>query len=104
MSEALYVHRSALGTLPRELRDACKVAESIAQVPWIPTVFNIARRSEIVTLLSYPEFDIDPHPALAAYVVVDSGRFVRKVDCTQWVNSRNTPSQGTLCCFRLSSI
>ncbi len=86
MPDALYIHRSALATLPPELRRECEAAARICPVPLEPTVFKISRRLKRVTLLSYPAFEVDAHPSLAAYAVVENGCVTNLVDCSSRKN------------------
>jgi len=66
LPDALYVHLSAINMLPAELR----IYEGCARI--LPgrvegaTIVKFSRREPKVTYLLYPNFDIDPHPALAA--------------------------------------
>ena len=68
---ALYVHTSTVGRLPAVLR----VYEGCAQV-FIGTVedaniIKLAHVDAAVSYLTYPDFDRDPHPALAESLHVD---------------------------------
>lgn len=62
---ALYVHRSALPELSPELRvyEGCAQA-LLGDVPGA-TVIKLGRREPTISYLAYPDFDRDPHPALA---------------------------------------
>ena len=86
MPDALYVHRSALVTLPLALRRECEEAERMCRLTWTPDVFKISRNRKRVTLLSYPEFAEHAHPALEAYAVVESGKTTRLVNCAGRAN------------------
>jgi predicted Rdx family selenoprotein len=73
-----YLHFTALGELPKRARERVYAAGRIAGEPdWNVVKFGA---NDTVSLLLYPTFDEQPHPALYGYVNVDvdAGR-VRRV-------------------------
>lgn len=87
LPNAVYVHASALATLPPVLR----VYEGCAQV-LVGTVddaslVKLSRTERKVSYLSYPEFDRDPHPVLASSLRADLRSFdVRHRDFRSFAN------------------
>ena len=73
LPDHLYVHRSAIGELPDVLQALVSAAEELAPIPY--ELVKIARDGRTVSLLSYPDFMTDPHPALAhsTLVQLDTG-------------------------------
>lgn len=67
--EALYVHAQALHTLSPLLRVYVGCAEALTGQVEGATLLKINRLKPQVAFLVYPDFDKDPHPALAASVV-----------------------------------
>jgi DNA phosphorothioation-associated putative methyltransferase len=86
---SLYVHDSALPLLPSILRvyEGCArwLVGDIADV----TLVKLATDQPRVSYLSYPEFDIDPHPNLHRSTVVRVGRL--DVAVRDYTASRNPP-------------
>jgi DNA phosphorothioation-associated putative methyltransferase len=68
--EALYVHRSAWPALPLGHRVLITKAAAAAR-HHTATLAKIRHDGRGVSLLDYPEFDHDPHPALAKAYTVD---------------------------------
>lgn len=68
--QALYVHRTALADLSPELRvyEGCARA-LVGDIPEA-TLIKLGRREPVVSYLSYPTFDKDPHPALSTSYTV----------------------------------
>jgi DNA phosphorothioation-associated putative methyltransferase len=68
---ALYVHKDAYSFLPAILKvyEGC-ARRLVGDVPGA-NVIKLHRDSKKVSYLSYPEFDLDPHPALSRSDVVD---------------------------------
>jgi DNA phosphorothioation-associated putative methyltransferase len=84
---ALYVHESAVESLPPLLRlfEGCARAY-IGRVNGA-NVIKLSRSQFRVSYLSYPDFEMDPHPALAASVRVDLQTFrVKSRDFTGYIN------------------
>jgi DNA phosphorothioation-associated putative methyltransferase len=87
LPEALYVHESALESMPPLLRlfEGCARAY-IGRVDGA-NVIKLSRFEFKVSYLSYPEFYADPHPALTASVRVDLQTFrVKSRDFTGYSN------------------
>ena len=70
MPAALYVHTEALAELPVLLRLYEGCARGYAGTVPEANVVKLGRREPKISYLSYPEFERDPHPALAASVAV----------------------------------
>ena len=68
-AEALYVHERALTTLSPLLRVYVGCAEALTGRVEGTTLLKINRLKPQVAFLVYPNFDKDPHPALAASIV-----------------------------------
>lgn len=68
----LYLHRSALGTLPAELLELVEGALELAGREELEaaTLVKIDRSGEAVSFLAYPGFDELPHPPLVRSVTV----------------------------------
>ncbi len=75
MPDALYVHESALPALPPELRvfEAC--ARRFLGGSEGANLVKLRFDSPLVSYLSYPDFDKDPHPRLARSLRVDLRTF-----------------------------
>lgn len=86
---ALYVHADALQHLPALL----KIYEGCAKriIGHIPeaNIIKLHRDSKKVSYLSYPDFDTDPHPAIAESFIVDLTD--RKYKRMKWTSSQNKP-------------
>jgi DNA phosphorothioation-associated putative methyltransferase len=87
--DALYVHESALPHLSPILRifEGCARAY-IGRVERANLV-KLSRREPKIAYLSYPEFESDPHPALATSVAVHFQTF--KVRFSDYRDRRNPP-------------
>ena len=87
--QALYVHRSALEALSPMLRmyEGCARA-FLGQVPEANLV-KLARGAASVSYLYYPEFEKDPHPALAWSLTVNLRSF--RVRRTRFWERENRP-------------
>ncbi len=89
MPTSLYVHTDAIAELPILLRlyEGC-ARRYLGSVPGA-NVVKLGRTERKVSYLSYPNFDDNPHPALAASVSVDLQTF--RVRQRQYANDRNPP-------------
>jgi DNA phosphorothioation-associated putative methyltransferase len=70
-AEALYVHVTALDELPPVLRVYEGCAQVIAGRVPDATIVKLRRDKPKISYLAYPDFDEDPHPALAESVIAD---------------------------------
>lgn len=86
---ALYVHVSALHLLPTELRLYEGCARGYIGSVEEATVVKLCRDEPRVSYLAYPDFDDDPHPALASSLAVPLQTF--RIDNRDYTNSRNRP-------------
>lgn len=66
LPDALYVHASSINALSPELRVYEGCARVLTGRIEGATIIKLSRREPKVTYLLYPDFDRDPHPALAA--------------------------------------
>lgn len=89
MPRALYVHVDAVAELPILVRlyEGC-ARGYIGTVP-AANIVKLTNNEPKVSYLSYPEFDRDPHPALAASVSVNLQTF--RVRQRHYVGDRNPP-------------
>lgn len=86
---ALYVHSDALGELPALLQVYEGCARVLVGTIDEANLLKLSRAGDQVSYLSYPDFDDDPHPALAdAYTVDVRGLEVRH---RRYSNHRNPP-------------
>ena len=86
---AIYVHESALGSLPPLLRLYEGCARSYIGRVEGTNLIKLHTREPKVSYLSYPDFEPDPHPALATSMTVHLQTFrLRERDYTA---SRNPP-------------
>lgn len=67
--EALYVHVGDLGRLPPVLRVYEGCARTLSGKVEEANILKLHRLKAQVSYLSYPSFDLDPHPALESVVV-----------------------------------
>ena len=88
-SEALYVHRTALGLLPPVLRVFEGCGRVLAGAVPGATLVKLNREEPKVSYLSYPDFDSDPHPVLRAAVTVNLPRL--KLHYRDYADSQNPP-------------
>lgn len=86
---ALYVHVSALHLLPIELRLYEGCARGYIGSVDGATVIKLCRDEPRVSYLAYPDFDEDPHPALASSLGVPLQTF--RIDSRDYTQSRNRP-------------
>ena len=70
-AEAIYAHVDAVPLWPAELRILISAAEAILGGVAGATIIKAHLNKPRVSWLVYPDFDTDPHPALAASWVVD---------------------------------
>jgi DNA phosphorothioation-associated putative methyltransferase len=75
MPEALYLHHSAVGLLPKELRVYEELARAFVGGTEDANIVKLHLERPCVSYLSYPDFDSDPHPALKRTLVVDMQTF-----------------------------
>ncbi|WP_416309668.1 DNA phosphorothioation-associated putative methyltransferase [Spirulina sp. 06S082] len=68
---ALYVHTSALSALDRILQDYEDYARQASKQIQGATLIKFNTEQPKLSYLFYPDFDIDPHPALSASIQVD---------------------------------
>lgn len=86
---ALYVHRSALDTLPAVLRVYEGCAQVLAGTIDAANIIKLALAEPQVSYLAYPGFDKDAHPTLAAAVVVNLRQLT--VSFRDYTRSANPP-------------
>jgi DNA phosphorothioation-associated putative methyltransferase len=86
---ALYVHVDAAQYLPALLKIYQGCAKRVTGEVPEANLIKLHRDSKKVSFLSYPNFDTDPHPALAESFMVDltTLRYKRMV----WKDSQNVP-------------
>lgn len=87
--EALYVHTSGIGHLPPLLRVYEGCARNYVGVVEGANLVKLHRLKPKVSYLSYPEFDSDPHPALAGALVVPLNSF--DVKYWNYLDAANPP-------------
>lgn len=73
-SEALYVHVTALPRLTPLLRVYEGCGRALAGIVDHATIIKLNRTEPKISYLSYPDFDRDPHPALATSIRADLKR------------------------------
>ncbi len=86
---ALYVHVSALSHLPSILRVYEGCARAYIGAVEGANIVKLHRGSPQMSYLSYPEFERDPHPALAASLVVPLQTF--RIRYHDYKDSKNPP-------------
>lgn len=86
---ALYVHRSALGQLAPVLQVYEGCARILAGTIEQANMIKLSVRQPQVSYLSYPQFDNDAHPALAAAVTVSLRKLT--VDWRDYSKTDNPP-------------
>ncbi|HEV2890293.1 MAG TPA: DNA phosphorothioation-associated putative methyltransferase [Frankiaceae bacterium] len=86
---ALYVHTTALGAVPAVLRVFEGCARVLTGAVPDATLIKLHRREPVVSYLSYPGFDRDPHPALAWSLVADLT--ARRIHWRSYAASANPP-------------
>ena len=87
--QALYVHESALSQLPPILRAFEGCARAYIGVVEGANIIKLHRDQPQVSYLSYPDFERDPHPALASSLVVPLQTF--KIRYRTYRDSPNPP-------------
>jgi DNA phosphorothioation-associated putative methyltransferase len=89
LPDDLYVHRAALDSLGPLLRiyEGCGRA-FLGEVEGA-NLIKIHRRTGKLSYLVYPDFDTDPHPALARCVKLNLRS--RQIECYDYVQSSNPP-------------
>ncbi len=75
MPDALYVHASAVSTVPTELRAYEELGRAFIGGVEGANVVKLHLDRPAVSYLSYPDFDDDPHPALHRSLVADLQTF-----------------------------
>lgn len=73
--EALYVHTAGLGSLPPILRVFEGCARNYVGTVEGANLIKLHRQKPKISYLAYPDFDSDPHPALAGALVVPLDNF-----------------------------
>jgi DNA phosphorothioation-associated putative methyltransferase len=86
-ADALYVHTSALSYLPPVLRVYEGCARSYVGAVEGANVVKLHRLKPQVSYLQYPEFERDPHPALAASLKVPLKTF--HIDYREYRDTKN---------------
>jgi DNA phosphorothioation-associated putative methyltransferase len=86
---ALYIHVSALAQLPSILRVYEGCARAYIGAVEGANLIKLYRDEPKVSYLSYPEFESDPHPSLAASLMVDLQTF--RVKYREYHESPNPP-------------
>lgn len=86
---ALYVHVSALPQLPAILRVYEGCARAYIGAVEDANIIKLHRDSPQVSYLSYPQFERDPHPALAASLLVPLQTF--RIQHRDYTGSNNPP-------------
>lgn len=71
LPDALYVHVSALPAIDPILQDYESEARQIAALPEAATLVKFSTEKLSISYLVYPDFDVDPHPALQASIQVN---------------------------------
>ena len=87
--QALYVHESALSQLPPILRAFEGCARAYIGVVEGANIIKLHRDQPQVSYLSYPDFERDPHPALASSLLVPLQTF--KIRSHIYRDSPNPP-------------
>ena len=86
---ALYIHTAALSHLPPILRAYEGCARTYIGAVEGANIVKLHRGTPQVSYLSYPEFERDPHPALAASLIVRLQTF--RLQSRDYRNSSNPP-------------
>ncbi len=89
LPDDLYVHRSALDSLEPLLRIYEGCGRTYLGEVEGANIVKIHRRSGKLSYLIYPEFDVDPHPALLRCVKLNLRS--RQIECYDYANSANPP-------------
>ncbi|GAG20936.1 unnamed protein product, partial [marine sediment metagenome] len=87
MPRSLYIHTSALNTLPPALRVYEGCARNYIGEVDDANLVKLSRLEPKVSYLVYPRFEADPHPVLASSLLVPLQTFrVRERDYRSWAN------------------
>jgi DNA phosphorothioation-associated putative methyltransferase len=86
---ALYVHTSALSQLPPILRIYEGCARAYIGAVEGANLIKLHRGIPQVSYLAYPDFERDPHPALAAALIVPLRTF--QIHYREYMDSKNPP-------------
>lgn len=86
---SLYVHRTALGELPPLLQVYEGCARVLSGTVENANMIKLSVTQPQVSYLSYPNFDRDPHPALAGAITVNLQKLT--VDYRDYRSSENPP-------------
>lgn len=86
-ADALYIHRSALPYLPLVLRMYEGCARTYIGAVDGANIVKLHRLKPQISYLQYPDFDKDPHPALAASLKVPLNTF--HIDYREYRDTRN---------------
>ena len=89
LPNALYVHRSALESLPPLLRVYEGCARAYLGEIEGANLIKLHRHSGKVSYLTYPDFETNPHPALLRSVKLSLR--TREIDCLEYQASTNPP-------------
>jgi DNA phosphorothioation-associated putative methyltransferase len=89
LPNALYVHRETIPYLDPLLQEYEQLARKINQDTATSTLIKFSTEEPKVSYLFYPDFDIEPHPALKQSIVVDVSN--ETVKCWHYHNSDNPP-------------
>ena len=89
MPEALYVRVDDVDRLPTALRLCEGCARTYLGRVERATIVKLGRREPKASYLSYPDFDVDPHPVLTASTKVDLRTF--RVRTRSYAGSDNPP-------------
>ena len=87
--DGLYVHRSALGQLSPTLRAYEGCARSLLGDMDEANIIRLGRKKPKISYSAYPNFDRDPHPALAWSYLVDLKKL--KATFREYRDSENRP-------------
>jgi DNA phosphorothioation-associated putative methyltransferase len=87
--KALYIHTSALTHLPSVLRIYEGCARAYLGAVEEANIVKLYRDTPQVSYLSYPDFESDPHPALAASVTVHLKTF--RTHYREYIDAKNPP-------------
>lgn len=87
---AIYLHKSALDSIPKPLKNAVtrvSAALKIQEKQW--NILKLSKRDFNFSLLSYPTFEVEPYPALVHSWTIDCSKLgMREAD---YSNSDNPP-------------
>src|SRR5262249_39029013 len=89
LTNALYVHRSALEGLSPPLRVYEGCARAYLGEIDRANLIKLHRQSGKVSYLVYPDFETDPHPALVRSVKLSLR--TREIDCLEYNDRANPP-------------